>query len=315
MREIQLVEVKSELGAGTRGASLGIDAIKIASLDFGSRFFKKYPSVEVSNENHLLFESSGSPFAKRISGVLTVCERVSDEVHRVFDSKKCPVILAGDHSSAAGTIAGIRKANPKKRLGVIWIDAHADVHSPYTTPTGNMHGMPVAVSLDEDNLINKVNQPDQEALNYWFQLKNIGAIVPKINARDLVYIGVRDVEPSESSFIKKKRIKNVTVANFRKLGAERIINDIMIYLDQCDMIYISFDVDCMDPSISRGTGTPVPNGFTEREAGNLVGRLCAYPKVCCFEIVEVNPTLDTENLMAENAYEILVRAINALTND
>src|SRR5690606_40461488 len=93
-------------------------------------------------------------------------------------------------STAIGTIAGIRKAYPKKRLGVIWIDAHADIHSPYTTPTGNVHGMPIAVSLDEDNLAHKINKPDQETINYWFQLKNIGAIVPKIQPRDLIYIEV-----------------------------------------------------------------------------------------------------------------------------
>jgi len=315
MRKIQLIKVKSELGAGTRGASLGIDAIKIAALDFGSRFFKQYPSVEVPNENHLLFEPYGSPYAKRISGILTICERVAGEVHKTFDSKRFPVILAGDHSSAAGTIAGIRKAFPKQRLGVIWVDAHADIHSPYTSPTGNMHGMPIAISLNEDNLPNKVNQPDQETLNYWFQLKNLGGIAPKINPQDLVYIGVRDIESSEYSLLKRNKIKNITVSNFRKLGAERIISDITNYLDQCDLIYLSFDVDSMDSAISRGTGTPVPNGFTEREAGNLVARLCAHPKICCFEIVEVNPTLDTENLMAENSYEILVRATNALTND
>ncbi len=315
MREIQLLEVKSELGAGTRGASLGIDAIKIAALDFGSRFFKKYSSIEIPNENHLLFESSGSPFAKRASGVLTVCERVADQVHKTYDEHKFPVVLAGDHSTAAGTIAGIRKAFPKKRLGVIWIDAHADIHSPYTSPTGNLHGMPIAISLDEDNLANKVNTPDQETLNYWYQLKNLGAMAPKIEASDLVYIGVRDTEAPESKLIKRKKIKNFTVADFRERGAERIISDIINYLDKCDLIYVSFDVDSMDPSISRGTGTPVPNGFTEREAGNLVARLCAHPKICCFELVEVNPTLDSENLMAENAYEILVRAINALTND
>lgn len=315
MREIQIIEIKSELGAGTRGASLGVDAIKIASLDYGSRFFKQFPSIEIPNENHLLYESSGSAHARRISGVLTVCERVADEIHKTFESKKFPVVLAGDHSTSAGTIAGIKKTFPKSRLGVIWIDAHADVHSPYTSPSGNMHGMPIAVSLDEDNLANKVNQPDQETLNYWHQLKSIGAIAPKINARDLVYIGIRDVEAPELALIKKKKIKTVSVANFRKFGAERIINDIMSHLDACDMIYLSFDVDSLDPEISRGTGTPVPNGFTEREAGNLVARLCAYDKICCFELVEVNPTLDTENLMAENAYEILARATNALIHD
>jgi arginase len=315
MREIQLIEVKSELGAGTRGASLGVDAMKTAALDFGSRFFKQYPSLEVPNENHLLFESSGSPYAKRISGVLTVCERIADLVHKTLELEKFPVILAGDHSSAIGTIAGIHKAYPKKKLGVIWIDAHADIHTPYTSTSGNLHGMSISASLDEDNFEQKVNQPDQETLNYWFQLKNIGAMAPKIGSRDLVYIGARDIESPEQSLINKKQIKNVSVSSFRELGVERIINDIMNYLDQCDLIYVSFDVDCMDPSISRGTGTPVLNGFTEREAGNLIARLCSYPKICCFEIVEVNPTLDTENLMAENAFEILVRAINALTND
>lgn len=315
MREIQLIEVKSELGAGTRGSSMGIDAIKIAALDFGSRYFKQHPSVEIENENHLLFETTGSSFAKRISGVLTMCERVADEVHKTMDLGKFPIVLAGDHSTAVGTIAGIRRAHPKKRLGVIWVDAHADLHSPYTSPSGNMHGMPLAISLDVDNLSNKVNQPDQETLNYWFQLKNIGNMVPKIRPEDLVYIGIRDIEPAELSIIKKNHIKSFTVEYFREKGVERIMNDIMPSLEQCDMIYLSFDVDSMDSAISRGTGTPVSGGFTEREAGALITRLCSHPKICCFEMVEVNPTLDSENLMAENAFEILTRATNALIND
>lgn len=315
MREIQIIEVKSELGAGTRGASMGVDAIKIAALDFGSRYFKQHSSVEIEDENHLLFEAAGSPFAKRVSGVLTMCERVSDEVCRTMETEKFPIILSGDHSTAAGTIAGIRRAHPKKRLGVIWVDAHADLHSPYTSPSGNLHGMPVAVSLDEDNLPNKVNQPDQETLNYWFQLKNIGNIVPKIKHEDLVYIGVRDVEDAEEFVMKKNYIKNITVKDFREKGVERIMNDIMPSLEQCDLIYLSFDVDSMDSEISRGTGTPVKGGFTEREAGALVTRLCSHPKICCFEMVEVNPTLDNENLMAENAFEILTRATNALLNE
>lgn len=315
MRDIQLIEVKSELGAGTRGASMGVDAMKIAALDFGSRFFKQYESVEVKNENHLLFESSGSPFGKRISGVLTVCERVADEVHRTLEANRFPLVLAGDHSTAIGTIAGIRKAFPKKRLGVIWIDAHADVHSPYTTPSGNLHGMPIAASLDEDNLSSKINHLDQETINYWFQLKNIGNIVPKIYHEDLIYIGVRDTEAPEVSVIQRNNIKLVTVEEFREKGGERMMNDVISALEPCDLIYVSFDVDSMDSGISRGTGTPVSGGFTEREAGNIVARLCAHPKVCCFELVEVNPTLDKENLMAENAFEILTRATNALIND
>lgn len=315
MRELRIIEVKSEIGAGTRGASIGVDAIKIAALDFGSRYFKQHKSVEIPNENHLLLESTGSQFAKRISGVLTMVERIADEVSKTLINKEFPILLSGDHSCSAGTISGIRKAYPKLKLGVIWIDAHADLHSPYTTPSGNLHGMPLAIALDEDNLDSRINKPDQETVNYWYQLKNVANIAPKIKFSDLVYIALREAEPPEQYLLKKHKVKNFPTLEIRKRGIERVAIDALKYLDHCDMIYISFDVDSLDASISKGTGTPVPNGLTEREAGNLVARLMTSDKICCFEIVEVNPTLDKENLMAENAFEILVRATNSLIND
>jgi arginase len=315
MRNLKIIEVKSEIGAGTRGASLGVDAIKIAALDFGSRYFKQHNTIEVPNENHLLLESAGSSNAKRISGILTMYERVSDEVAKTLKSGEFPIVLAGDHSTAGGTIAGIKLAYPKKKLGVIWIDAHADIHTPYTTPSGNMHGMPLAVSLAEDNIESKVNKPDQETLNYWFQLKNVGGVSPKITYNDLVYINVRDTEKQEDYLLKKYGVKNFTTAEIRRKGVEKVAIEALSLIDHCDIIYVSFDVDTMDASISKGTGTPVPNGITEKEAGNLVARLVQSEKVCCFEMVEVNPTLDKENLMAENAFEILVRATNQLIND
>lgn len=315
MRTIKIIEVKSELGAGTRGASMGPDAIRIAALDFGSRFFKQYQTVEVPNENHLLLDSAGSQHAKRISGILTMYERISKEVAETLKDEEFPIVLAGDHSTAGGTITGIKMANPKLKIGVIWIDAHADLHSPYTTPSGNVHGMPLAVMLGEDNTESKTNKPDQETVNYWYQLKNVGGISPKISYKDLVYINVRDTEPAEDFLIKKNGVKNFTTAEIRRKGVERVAIESLALLDHCDLIYVSFDVDSMDASISKGTGTPVPNGMTEKEAGNLIARLMASNKVCCFEMVEINPTLDKENLMAENAFEILVRATNQLIND
>jgi arginase len=315
MKELKIIEVKSEIGAGTRGASLGVDAIKIAALDFGSRYFKKHNTLEIPNENHLLLEATGNAFAKRISGVLTMVERVAEEVAKTLENNSFPIILAGDHSTAAGTISGIRKAYPKSKLGVIWVDAHADLHSPYTTPSGNLHGMSMAIVLDEDNLDSKVNKPDQETLNYWFQLKNVANIAPKINYKDVVYIGVRDVESQEDFLLKRHKVKNFTIADIRKRSVERIAIETIQALDHCDLIYVSFDVDVLDSAISKGTGTPVSNGLTEREAGNLISRLLTSDKVCCFEMVEINPTLDKENLMAENAFEILVRATNSLLND
>ena len=167
--------MKSEIGAGTRGASMGVEAIKIASLDAKSDFFRKYESIEVENVNELLFNSAEHAYAKFIDGLLIMEERVCLEVYEQIFDDYFPLIIAGDHSTAYGTIAGIKKAHPKKRLGVIWIDAHADLHSPYTTPSGNMHGMTLAMACDIDNLECKVNDPKGETIEYWEQ-SGAGAI-------------------------------------------------------------------------------------------------------------------------------------------
>ncbi len=308
-KKIKLIEVKSEIGAGTRGASLGPDAIKIAALDYGSNLFNKLPSLDIPVDNKLLFEHQGSPYAKRLRGILSIYERLSKTVSDTIKAKEFPIILAGDHSSAGGTIAGLKMANPKARLGVIWIDAHADLHSPFTTPTGNVHGMPLATALGEDNSVNKMNKPDKETIELWNKLKKIGGVSPKLNYTDLVYIGVRDVEPEETFLIKKHKIKVFSTNDVKRHGVEKIARDALAYLNNCQMIYVSFDVDSMDSSISKGTGTPVRNGITEKEAGSLCVRLIQNEKVCCFEIAEVNPTLDKENLMAENTFEILQRVV------
>jgi len=315
IKPIRIVEVKSEIGAGTRGASLGIDAIKIAALDFGSPFFKKYKSIEIQNENHLLLEPVVNDYAKRIKGIYNLNERLANQIKKILLEGEFPIVLAGDHSSAIGTIAGIKMAYPDKRLGVVWIDAHADLHSPYTTPSGNMHGMPLACSLGEDNLDRQQNKPDDETIEYWEKLKNLGGIKPKIYYSDLVFIALRDFEPQEEYLIKKNKVRIFTVAEIRKKAVERIAIEALNYLDHCDLIYVSFDVDSMDSRISSGTGTPVPNGITEKEAGNLIYYLMRSKKIVCFEMVEINPTLDKENLMAENAFEILQKATNQLTQD
>lgn len=314
MKQIKLIEVKSEIGAGTRGSSLAVDALKIAALDFGSYFFKRNKSVRIPVENKLLLEPIHNEFAKRIKGVYAVAERLAKEVKKAVEAPHTfPIILLGDHSSSIGTVAGIKMACPGKRLGIIWIDAHADIHSPYTTPSGNMHGMPIAAMLDEDNIANKTNDPDEETIEYWEKLKALGGIKPKVLPLDVVYVAMRDMEIQESTLIKKRNIHNYTVAEMRAKGVERAAVEVLNYLNKCDIIHISFDVDSMDPSISRGTGTPTKNGITEREAGNFIARLLYSKKIVSFEIAEINPTLDKENLMAENAFEILQKAANQIT--
>jgi arginase len=315
MRNIKLIEVKSEIGAGTRGASLGVDAIKIAALDYMSSFFVNFPSQIVETENRLLYEPIESPYAKRIKGINTMYERVSEAVSSTIKSGVFPIVLAGDHSTAGGTIAGLKMAKPKQELGVIWVDAHADLHTPYTTPSGNMHGMPLATALAEDNIENQMHHPDEQTIKYWDSLKKIGKIHPKIKPENIVYIALRDYEKEEEAIIKQNNIKVITVAEIRKKGVMHAVRQTLLHLSNCDQIYLSFDVDSLDSAISRGTGTPVINGLKEREAEDLVATLMQNHKICCLEITEVNPTLDKENLMAENAFEILVRATNSLLND
>ena len=218
MRNIKIIEVKSEIGAGTRGASLGIDALKIAALDFMSNFFVHFPSEKLEEENKLLYEPIHSPYAKRMHGVLTMSERISKAVAESINSHFFPVVLSGDHSNAAGTIAGIKTAKPKSKLGVIWIDAHADLHTPYTTPSGNVHGMPMSASIGEDNIEMKVHELDEKTAKQWEQLKNLGKISPKVLPEDVVFIALRDFEKEEKHLIDKHGMKVITTAEVRRTG-------------------------------------------------------------------------------------------------
>ena len=188
MKNIKLIEAPSEIGAGTRGASLGIEAIKIAALDFMSNFFVHFPSEKIEVENQLLYEPIQSPYAKRMQGVLNMTERISKAVADSIKGHFFPVVISGDHSNAAGTIAGIKIAKPKSKLGVIWIDAHADLHTPYTTPSGNIHGMPMAASIGEDNAEMSVHDLDEKTHKQWEHFKSIGKINPKVLPEDVVII-------------------------------------------------------------------------------------------------------------------------------
>ena len=312
MKNIKLIEVPSEIGAGTRGASLGIDAIKIAALDFMSNFFIHFPSEKIPHENKLLYEPIESPYAKRIKGIAVLYERVSKAVSDAMKNNFFPVVLSGDHSTAGATIAGIKMAKPKSKIGVIWIDAHADMHTPYTTPSGNIHGMALAATINEDNEDCAVHELDEETKKYWNQLKTIGKIAPKVLPEDVVLISLRDYEKEERHLIEKYGMKVITTNEVRRKGPENVVRSVIRYLADCTDIYISFDVDSLDSSISKGTGTPVSNGLREREVEDLISKFMQNRKICCFEITEVNPTLDKENLMSEIAFNILQRSVNIL---
>ena len=158
---------KSEITAGTCGASLGPDAIITAARKRGSFIFGENTIDKIQNVNSFLDKQTNFPFAKRIDGLLAIYEELNTKIATILKGNTFPIILAADHGSAGGTIAGIKSAFPDKRLGAVWIDAHADIHTPYTTPSGNMHGMPLASVMNLDNLECKLNDIDSEHELLW----------------------------------------------------------------------------------------------------------------------------------------------------
>lgn len=313
-KEITFIINRSEITAGTRGASLGPDAIMTAARTKKNYFFGDYKILEIPNFNFMLDHPVKHAFAKRIEGEIKVYSLISDEVASELQKDHFPIVLAGDHGSAGGTIAGIKKAFPDKRLGVVWIDAHSDIHTPYTTPSGNIHGMPLAVALNDDNLPSKINDVPADTAKEWEELKNIGFKGAKLLPEDLVFVGVRDTERQEEEIIKRLNIKNFTVSEVFEKGTSKIVDSVLQYLEKCDMIYISFDVDSMDPkATSYGTGTPVKNGLVPKQARELLNGIGQSPKVVCVEFVEVNPCLDEKiNRMGEIAFELIESLVKTL---
>lgn len=315
-KDIVLLINRSEITAGTRGASLGPGAIMTAARKNEKFVFGNHPVEEIKDVNYLLDSPTEYKFAKRIDGLLSVYNALNDKVSTLLSNNKFPLVLAADHGSAGGTIAGIKSAYPSKRLGIVWIDAHADIHTPYTTPSGNMHGMPLATVLNEDNLPCKLNDLSEDTVNYWEKLKQVGGIAPKATAEDIVYIAVRDTEDQENKIMDRLNIKNYPVAELRTKGVSTIINEIENKLSDCDIIYVSFDVDSMDPEMtSHGTGTPVKNGLSPEEANEILTLLAKNQKTVCIEFVEVNPCLDEKvNKMAEVTMTLVESVLNTLSN-
>jgi len=306
-RDISIIINKSEITAGTRGSSLGPEAIMAAARKSSNNYFSIYPIDYIDEFNCMLDHEVRYPYSKRIDSFLKVVKSTSGKVRDVLLDDKFPIVISADHGSAAGTIAGIKSSNPDKRLGVVWIDAHADLHTPYTTPSGNMHGMPLAISLNEDNNEESINSLSDEAKGIWDELKSVGYEGAKIKAEDLVFVGVRDTEKQEDELINRLNIKNHSVSSIREKGIDYVLSEINNQLKECDVIYVSFDVDSMDPDqVSYGTGTPVGGGLRVEEAESLLSELVKIDKTVCIEFVEVNPCLDNKkNKMAEVTFNLL----------
>lgn len=310
--ELRLIEAASEIGAGMRGASMGMAALRVAAWKLGSELFGHAEESILRDENDVLYEDDRSPNAHHIDGLIRFESDLAYEVYKYLRNSVFPIVVGGDHSIAIGSVSGTKMAFPDQRLGVVWIDAHADMHTPWTTPSGNVHGMPLALLMHIEK--KGRNRPRVYTMDTWDRLRKIGVNGPKLLPRDLVFIGLRDYEPEERALIEELGIKVITVADVRSKGAKAAVAATLAHLAECDRIHVSFDVDSMDPSISVGTGTPVPDGLFADEASELLQGLCSDRKTATLDVVEINPSLDTNNAMAEATLKILEPLFPILRN-
>jgi arginase len=310
MRFDKIIMLNSEVGAGTRGASLGPEALKIASIKSPNSPFKSTETITVENENRCLFDAPDNPFARYIDEVMSTYERMGNQIRDVMLGNESAFVLTGDHSSGGAIISGIRKAFPNEKIGVVWIDAHADLHTPFTSPSGNMHGMPLGVALGlPRNPELQRNAVSSKVAEKWGRLIAMCHKIPMIAGEDICFLGLRDFEKEERAVIDNLGIEWYSVNTIRKNGLSQTMEKVVQKFSGYDRLFISFDVDSLDDTISKGTGTSVANGFSENEMTAVFNELKTMPNLCIVEVTEINPLLDENNKMAKAAWQILSRSL------
>lgn len=311
VKSIKIIEAAYELGAGTKGAHLGPSALfsEISSIKPNVLHLAQKETLAQLMEQKSV-SKNGTPFAHHIHSIQQSINEVAASVEKALHEKTFPLVFSGDHSNAIGTVTGIADSFPDKKIGVIWVDAHLDLHSPYTTPSGNMHGMAVNALISDNHPANRKNELNPETTSLWNKIKKSGRleIHPKIQPENIIFIGTRDYEEEEWALAQHLKIKIFTPDDIRIKGMQNILNETLSILDHCDLLYTSFDVDSLDPAISTGTGTPSPDGLNYEDAELVFQYLINHPKTTVFEITEINPLLDTDQSMPRTIAQLLASA-------
>ena len=289
-KQISIIGAPSDYGQLRRGVDMGPSAIRYADVterleSLGYQMKDEGDIIVKRATNNTQIDTN----LKNLKEVVEVCTQLSSKVSEVINQGRFPLVLGGDHSIAIGTLAGL--AAHYENLGVIWYDAHADLNTPETSPSGNIHGMPLAVSigLGDERLV------------------NIGGPAPNIKPENIVIIGARSVDPGERELIREKGIKVYTMHEIDRLGMTRIIEETIAYLKlrKVDGVHLSLDLDGLDPLYTPGVGTPVPGGITYRESHLAMEMLEEEGIITSAEFVEVNPILDERNKTADVAVALM----------
>ncbi len=290
---VTLIGVPLDLGAGRRGVDMGPSAFRVADIDEKLRALG-YDVKDTGDLDVQIQETrkAGDPRLKYLKEIRETCEALRDSVVEALRGERMPVVLGGDHSLAMGTIAGLARFHRerKQKVGLIWFDAHADSNTADTSPTGNIHGMPLAVALG-------LGAPE---------LVGLGGDGPMVDGSRAAAVGLRDVDVAERANVKATGLGAFTMRDIDERGMRAVMEEaIQRASNGTAGIHVSFDLDAMDPDYAPGVGTPCPGGLSFREAHLAMEMLADTGKVISAELVEANPILDQNNSTARLGVELL----------
>jgi arginase len=298
--QIAILGAPLDLGAGRRGVDMGPSALRLAGLnaklealgytveDLGNVSVAQQESTETGREN-----------AKYLSQIAKTCASVADKVEKALREGKFPLILGGDHSVAVGTVSGVSRAfrersEKHEKVGVIWIDAHADMNTPELSPSGNVHGMPLACCVGRGPR----------------ELTHIYDYAPKVEGHNVVLIGLRDVDKREREVVRESGVTAFTMRDIDERGLRNIMEEAISRASEGTAgFHLSLDMDSIDPDEAPGVGTPVRGGMTYREGHLAMETICDSSRMVSMEVVEVNPVLDEANRTALLGVELVMSAM------
>ncbi len=294
---IELLGVPLDLGASRRGVDMGPSAIRIAEL---SEKLHRIGHEVVDNGDLPIVtpevQSIENPKLKYLPEITKAATRVAGAVRDILNRAHFPLVLGGDHSIAIGTVAGASAylAESGRRLGLLWIDAHGDMNTPETTPSGNIHGMPLAVCLGK-------GAPE---------LVQVAGAFAKVKPQDTVLVGARALDPLELELVRESGITIYTMEDIDRRGIfDVMVEAVEVATRYTDALHVSLDMDALDPQVAPGVGTPVRGGLTYREAHTAMEIIAKAGKLFSMDVVEVNPILDIRNATAEMAAELVLSAL------
>jgi arginase len=296
-QKIRIIGVPMDLGASRRGVDMGPSALRAAGLQARIKQLghqvEDIGNISVKQPEEM---SYGEKRAKYIAEITDACKDLGATVLKSLEEGYLPLVLGGDHSIAAGSISGVAAhfRKEKKSIGCIWLDAHSDMNTPETSPSGNVHGMPLSAIMGYGAA----------------ELDDLFGFKPKIEPQNVVLVGVRDLDAHEKKFIKKLGVKAFTMREIDERGMREVMSDALKYaMDDTDGIAVSLDMDFVDPSDAPGVGTPVRGGVTYREAHLAMEMIADSEAMVSMEIVEINPIIDEHNRTALLAVELALSGL------